>query len=128
MQIKLSEILIGGYAGVSHPEHPSCDPSEEEIEKAVRENNLETRGYQEHCKQLVAEWNQQSHNFDEYNARERQYHAQRIAFFVVNSWDNHPIILKKDGRSIHDGLHRAKAAKHRRMKTVPVRICDDPRL
>jgi ParB-like chromosome segregation protein Spo0J len=36
-------------------------------------------------------------------------------------WRDAPI-LKKDGRSVHDGLHRLKAAKHLGMKTIKVQI------
>jgi hypothetical protein len=126
MQKKISEILIGPYVGLSRPDHPPCEPSAEEIERAVREKDREERGYQEHREELTAEWNKLRSSFEEYNDHERRYHARRIAFFVVNGWSNDPIVLQKDARSVHDGLHRLKAAKHMGLETVEVMIRDDP--
>ena len=126
MQKKLSEILIGPYVGLSFSDKPLCEPSNEEIARAVRENRLEERGYQKHIQQLVAEWNRLSNgNPKLYNDYERQYHAQRIAFFVVKGWGNDPIVLRKDGRSMHEGLHRVKAAKYVGLETIDVVIRAD---
>jgi hypothetical protein len=123
---KIDEIEIGPYVGVSHPSKPLCEPSFEQIERAIRDEDFDERGYQEHLEELVAEWNKDCPDFWEYNRHEQQYHARRIAHLAVNGWsDDDPIILKKDGRSVHDGLHRLKAAKHLGKRTVKVRICPD---
>ena len=71
----------------------SCEPSTEEIERAVRENNLEHRGFQGDLPELQQEWSKAS-SPEEWYDKVRKYHARRIAFFVVNNWKR-PIILNK---------------------------------
>ena len=70
----------------------SCEPSKEEIERAVREQNPEKRGFQDDLSELIAEWEKVSRS--EYYDHIRQYHARRIAFFVENKWHD-PIALNK---------------------------------
>jgi hypothetical protein len=121
----IDEIVIGPYVGVSFAGKPSCEPTHEQIDRAIREKDFDERGYQENMNELIDEWNRDGASPDEYNQRERDYHARRIAYFVENGWHDAPI-LKKDGRSIDGGLHRIKAAKHRGDKTIKVRImCED---
>ena len=126
MKKKISEILIGPYVGLSFPEKPLCEPSHDEIAKAVGEKRLDQREYQKNIEELAAEWNRLSNGDPKlYNDYERKYHAERIAFFVVNGWGDDAIVLKKDGCSVHDGLHRLKAAKHMGWETVDVVVPDD---
>ena len=96
----------------------SCEPSTEEIQKAVREKDVEKREFQKDLPELIAEWQQLS-GPERYN-QIRKYHARRIAFFVLNGWDDHPIILKQDGREVEEGSHRLRAAIHLGMDTVEV--------
>jgi hypothetical protein len=39
---------------------------------------------------------------------EKKYHAKRIAFYVVNGWQD-GIVLNEDKKTVKDGLHRLKA-------------------
>src|SRR2546423_1738775 len=117
---KLYEILITDYHGLSFPDRPSCEPSPEQIERAIQAKDFDKRGYQECLQELVDEWNRGGPTPEEYNRREQQYHARRIANFAANKWD-HPPVLKKDG-SVVDGLHRIKAARHLGDKTIKVQI------
>jgi hypothetical protein len=110
---------------MSFPDKPPCEPTREQIERAIRVTDFDERGYQEHKKKLIDEWNRGDATPQQYNQREQEYHARRIANFAVNGWRGPPI-LKKDGCSVQDGLHRLKAARHRGQKTIRVRImCDD---
>jgi hypothetical protein len=119
------DILIGTYVGESFPNRPSCEPTSGQIDRAIREKDFDKRRYQEHIKELAEEWNRGDATSQEYNHREQDYHARRIADFAANGWRDAPT-LKMDGRSVDDGLHRLKAAKHLGKKTVKVRImCPD---
>ena len=115
MQRKICEIVSRPYG----QDGICCEPSKDEIQKAVDEKNLETRGFQEHEHELRAEWGEIS-GPERYN-RIRKYHAERIAFFVVNRWDNYPIILKEDSREVREGSHRLRAAIHLGEETVDVK-------
>jgi hypothetical protein len=105
MKKKVSEIFSRAYG----QDNICCEPSTEEIEKAVCENDLEKRGFQEHLDELIAEWEKLPirERYDEI----RKYHARRIAFLVVTGW-NEKIKLKKDGREVSEGSHRLRAAKY----------------
>jgi predicted acyl esterase len=93
------ESLRNAQSPISPGQH-LLEPSKEEIQKAVDEKNLETREFQEHEHELRAEWEQVS-GPERYD-RIRKYHARRVAFFVVNGWDNYPIVLKEDGREVSE--------------------------
>jgi len=49
------------------------------------------------------------------------YHARRIAFFIVNGWSE-PIVLRGDGCTIEDGLHRLKAALYKGIPEVEITV------
>ena len=116
MRKKVSEIFSLPYG----QDNVCCEPSMQEIEKSVHDKNLETGGFQDHLLELTAKW-EQLHGQERYD-RIRKYHAERIAFFVVNGWDNYPIILKGDGREVKEGSHRLRAARYLRMEEVEVEI------
>jgi len=116
MRKKISEIFSRPYG----QDGVSCEPSSEEIEKAVRERDFEKRAFQTDLLELISEWEQVS-GPARYNSI-REYHARRIAFFVENGWDNYPIVLKEDGREVAEGSHRLRAAIHLQMATVEVRM------
>jgi hypothetical protein len=124
MEKNIDEILIGPYVGLSFPDKPLCEPTREQIDQAIQQKDFEQRQYQEDIKELIDEWNRGDADPVEYNRREQQYHARKIAGFAANGWQEPPV-LKKDGRSVHDGLHRLKAAKHLGMRTLKVRILSD---
>lgn len=102
-----------------------CEPTNDEIKKAIRENDLETRSFQNDLKELNDEWNRNARNENEYYALQKQYHARRIAYFVVKGW-NDPILFHRDGFKIKDGLHRFKAAIYKGMDTIDVDVNDIP--
>ena len=120
MKKTVAEIINVGYGECN----VSCEPSNEEIEKAIREKDFETRAFQDDLDKLKAEWNRAG-NFEEYCDSVRKYHIRRIAFFVVNKWKD-PILLNKDECTVKDGLHRLKAAIYLGMETVDVIILSDP--
>jgi hypothetical protein len=77
-------------------------PTNEDIKKAIEENNIETRGYQKDIDELNKEWNQKANNEKEYYELQKDYHARRVAYFVISDW-NDRIVLNKDGVWIKDG-------------------------
>jgi hypothetical protein len=79
-----------------------------EIQYAVDNDLLESRGYQTHFDELNLEWEEGLRSLQELADRQKSYHAKRIAHFVVHGWSD-PIILDANGK-ITDGLHRLKAA------------------
>lgn len=115
MKKKISEI-VEGYYGVGNI---SCEPTLEDIQKDIREGNLEERSFQRDEKELNDEWNRKAINEDHYYALQKGYHSQRIAYFMVHGW-NDPIVLNMDGCTIEGGLHRFKAAKYRNMEVIDV--------
>jgi hypothetical protein len=113
---KVSEIFSRPYG----QDGVCCEPSSEEIERAVRESDLEKRGFQEHLDELKAEWGKIP-TLERYD-HIRKYHARRTAFFVVMGWNDRPFKLKKDGRELSDGKHRLRAAIHLGIDEVEVEV------
>ena len=107
---KIRNVLYGQY-------NISSEPTKDDIEKAISENRLESRGFQADHTELIKEWNARSKNIKEYCDAVKKYHSERIAFFAVNKW-NDPIILYEDGVTIKDGLHRLKAAIFLKLDTI----------
>jgi hypothetical protein len=122
MEKIIDELKAGDWVEDHGENKVSVEPSPEEIEKAIAEDNLEMRGFQNDCKEITAEWNREAGNsFEEYCRLRRQYHARRIAYFIVHEWKD-PIVLHDDKHGIKDGLHRLKATKHKGMKTICFRV------
>jgi len=119
MEKNISEISFVPYG----QDNVSCDPSKEDIEKAVKENNLDTRAFQANEREIAADWAMARLNGQDYSVV-KQYHARRIAFFVVKGWKD-SITLNKDGYTVKDGLHRIKAAIYLGKTTVDVIIDGD---
>ncbi len=117
MKKSVNEIIntLYGEDGVS------CEPEMAEISEAVRNNDLEERSFQGDLGSLLYEWNQLNYIPEEKHRLIKKYHCQRIAYFVVRGW-NDPIVLRPDGRTIKDGLHRFKAALFLRKTDVEVII------
>ena len=115
MKKKIEEIKNTDY-GVGDV---SCEPAKCEIARAIQTNNLEARSFQEDIDELNAEWNKEAKSENEYFELQKKYHAQRVAYLVVNKWSD-PILLRKDGATISDGLHRLKAAVYLEMEEVDV--------
>jgi hypothetical protein len=115
---RVADIINTPYAEEWSGHRISCESSPEEIERAVRDNDLEQRGYQSHEAELNKEWNQPG-TFEGYCELEHVYHVRRVAFFVKNSW-TYSITLNSDGRTVSDGLHRLKSAIYLNMEYVEV--------
>jgi len=97
------------------------NPAKEDIENAINNNVLESRGFQSHWDELNAEWALAAKgNLDEFCRLQKEYHARRVAFFVVNGWDD-PIELNENG-TMKDGTHRLKAAIHKNMDEVKITV------
>ena len=118
MRKRVADILNVHYVEVCGEQVCACEPSPDEIERDVRENNLENRGFQTHLEELMREWNN-ADTFEGYCERVKGYHSRRIAFFVKNGWSDQ-IILKSDGCTVHEGLHRLKAATYLNLEYVDV--------
>lgn len=118
---EVSKIPVPTYAAKQDGKMFYFDPSVAEIQHAIDAGKLEERGYQRHLAQLVAEW-QAGANGDaaEFYRLQKQYHARRIAYFVVRGWTD-PIVLAANGDMI-EGTHRLKAAIHKGLPKVGVRI------
>ena len=101
MQKKISEIVNTPYG----QDNVSCEPSKQDIQKAIDDKDLETRGFQN--PEVEAEY--WALNVPERYEWIKKYHAKRIAFYVVNGWQDR-IVLNEDKKTIKDGLHRLKAA------------------
>ena len=113
MKTKIAEIKDVreyGHKGVR------CEPSRAEIAKAIEEKKFEEREFQKDINSLLSEWDSTEISPEESNRLATQYHARRIAYFVVNGW-NKPIVLREDG-SLKDGLHRIRAAMFQGIDTI----------
>lgn len=106
-----------------------AEPSRMEIQHAVDNGLLESRGYQTHLDELNLEWEEglsfeldESRSQQELADRQKSYHAKRIAHFVVHGWSD-PIILDSNGR-ITDGSHRLKAAIFMEKDEIDVTVSD----
>jgi hypothetical protein len=117
---KISEIppVLYGYRddGIFY----SQEPSPEDIQLAIKENQFEERAYQTDLEELKTEWRAKAKTRQECDDLVKTYHARRIARFVVHGWTD-PIALTADGR-MNDGLHRLKAANFKGMDEVEVTI------
>ena len=118
MKKKVSEIrnVLYGEGNVS------CEPLPSDIADAIQSAEFELRGFQNDLPALKSEWDRAAqNNFDEFCRLVKTYHAKRIAFFVVHGW-NDPIVLRSDGCTIEDGLHRLKAALYKGVPEVEVTV------
>jgi hypothetical protein len=116
MKKRVAEIcnVLYGEANVS------CEPSRADIDHAIENLEFELRGFQDDLVTLKSEWDLAAqHDFDEFCKLVKTYHARRIAFFVVNGWTD-PIVLRNDGCTIEDGLHRLKAALYKGVPEVEI--------
>jgi hypothetical protein len=122
MEKRIDEIEIVHWVEDHGEEKYPVEPLREEIDEAIAERNLETRGFQKDYEALVDEWNREAGgSFEKYLSLRRQYHARRIAYFVVRGW-NDPIVLHEDQCRVKEGMHRLKAAKQKGDKTICVRL------
>ena len=124
MMRRIADIPFVPYAnwdanGVQIP----CEPSPEDIQRAIDDKQFEQRGFQTHHDELKAEWEKNVTSAGEWNERVRAYHTRRIAHFVVQGWSD-PIILNANG-TMKDGLHRFKAAIFMGKDEVEVTISDE---
>jgi hypothetical protein len=78
-------------------------PRPEEIQNAVNEGRIRTE-----C------------NDDNQHLGDREWHIERIAYFVKNWRDDDPIRMKKpmSNMDIDDGAHRLLAAQHLKKATI----------
>jgi len=109
MKKNLDEIYTGPWVEDHGENKFSVEPSHEEIDKAIADNTLETRGFQENITALTDEWNKEAQgNFDKYLYLRRQYHARRIAHFVIHP-SNDPVVLDKKTGALCNSAGRSPA-------------------
>jgi hypothetical protein len=91
------------------------EPSAEEIDAALASGRLDERINDGASQQsMYADCKRDGKgNLNEIMRLIREYHAQRVAYFVKNGWDeeNDRITLTHDGK-LRDGGHRYRAARH----------------
>ena len=90
---KLDDIVIGPYVRLFFPEKPLCEPTPDEINRAIREWDFDKRGYQEHAQELVKESNGNGVTPEEYNPHAQQYHTQRIAYLIRFGFEHDAVRL-----------------------------------
>jgi len=120
MKKNLDEIPTGPWVEKHGEKQYSVEPSFTDVEQAIAEGIFEMRGFQKNIKELTDEWNRDG-SLNEYLRLRRQYHARRIAHFVVHP-SSDPVVLDKDTGGVKEGLHRLKAAKHKGDMTICVRL------
>jgi hypothetical protein len=105
---KISELHRCNY-GLPHTDI-SCEPTSSEICTAISNKQFESRSFDQADKNgLLNEWNNAANGNDtEMGRLQKIYHAQRIAYLIVNGWSD-PITIDLNG-VITDGNHRIRAA------------------
>lgn len=115
MKKRIDEIRYLPYGQYVNGKPVKCEPSSAEIADAVNKGAIASQAFQN--PELLAKLQQAD------IAEVRKYHAQRIAYFVVNGWSE-PIVLQADGSTMKDGLHRLLAAVFNGEEEVEVEISD----
>lgn len=87
-----------------------AEPTSADIAEAIQTGQLETRGLQQHSDELNEEWARVP-VLEERATVVRQYHARRIARFVVDGWTDAISICVHD--VLEDGAHRLLAARYK---------------
>lgn len=109
------------YGAVENGEFFDMEPTAQEIQAAINANELDERPFSENAAALLHEWTTNAKGIVSEVARlQRDYHAKRIAYFVVKGWAD-PIRMDANG-GFHDGQHRLKAAKFLERETIAVQI------
>ena len=114
MKKKVAEIPDVKFGQYNISSEPSCS----EIAKAIEDRKFENREFQKDIKSIDSEANRKAGSEKEYCNFLKQYHARRIAYFVVHGWKD-PIVLRENG-TVKDGLHRLKAAIYKGVETIDV--------
>ncbi len=121
---KISDLKIRYYGDTINGQTIICEPTPKNICDAIQAGRLETRNYQTDSGALEAEWVSESQKSPDYLATWQRlvtdYHAGRIAHFVVNGWER-PISINANDE-VTDGTHRIKAAIFRGVCEVEVTI------
>lgn len=105
-----------------------CDPSDEEISEALKDSRRERRHFQN--EEIATELSDRTRHLkepiikllEEWGQIVKDYHAQRIAYLIHTECDD-PIDVNQDG-FITDGNHRVRAAMHRGLTEIKVRVAD----
>ena len=110
--VKVSDVIIDRpYGDAGH----FTEPSREQIDEAIAEGRFDERINDGASQKAMYDDVRREAGTDLRRAIEliTQYHAQRIAYFVKNGWDeeNDRITLTHDGK-LRDGGHRFRAARH----------------
>lgn len=109
MRFKLKQLKVLDYGDDSSGVPRSFQVESIDIQKAINEDRLEKRNFQDDILELIKEWNENSKNYDEYFENFKKYHIERIAYLVVSDLWRHPIEVRPD-MTIKDGQHRYWAA------------------
>jgi hypothetical protein len=97
----------------------SCEPSDEDIAKAVQARDFEPRVFQDPAVETEPMSEQ---NLEQRYALIKQYHARRIAYLAEYKW-NDPLVLFDNGSWIKDGSHRLRAAQYLGMEEIDCVFC-----
>lgn len=109
---RISDLKICYYIDTINDQRLLCEPTPKDICDAIKAGRLEKRNYQRDLAALTAEWEGASENslnpLSTWQRLVTDYHAARIAHFVVSGWDD-PISINANDE-VTDGTHRIKAA------------------
>lgn len=104
----------------------NCEPSPDDIRRAIHEGRLDARRFQIDEAALHAEWRAASQGGQDHEALRRSvtdYHAGRIAFFVAHGWSDHQYPITVDANNVlHDGGHRLRAARFAGAEEIEVKV------
>jgi hypothetical protein len=92
----------------------SCEPSDEDVRKAIDVKELESRSFQDKAVEAEPMGEQ---TLEKRHAGIKQFHTRRIAYWVKHEWRD-PLVLAQDGCTIIEGSHRLWAAKYKGMTEV----------
>lgn len=100
-----------------------AEPTDQEIAEAVAAKAVDERFYsgEEQAALYAAFEKEAAGNFDTYRRLIHQYHARRVAYFVLEKDWKDPIGVTAEG-ILHDGGHRYLAAKFLGKDEVEVEI------
>jgi hypothetical protein len=110
----------------------NTEPTFEQIEKALSDGRFDERINEGASQQAMYDDCERKGKGDLNTIMHliQEYHAQRVAYFVKNGWDeeNDRITLTHDGK-LRDGGHRFRAARHQGREEVLVEyepVSDQP--
>jgi ParB-like chromosome segregation protein Spo0J len=125
---KLSKIPFRGWAVQIGDQSIDVTPALDEIAKAVqlaKAGQQELRAFSDNPQKLADEIAAQAQgNRDRFVQLSRDYHADRVAYLVLNGWAEFPLEVMANG-DMRDGQHRWLAATFLGMDEVEIVVIEN---